>query len=143
MGTIAGGRPYDARKVNAVIGGVPLSGFADGDFITFTPSADISAALVGSTGDVGVAVLADRTATIAFNILQGSRAVRRALEQYETEWRELGISRPILIRDTSTGETITIAQAWPQTPPPSTFGAEHGSREYIWMCADYVRVTGA
>lgn len=141
MGTIAGGRPYDARKVNAVIGGSPITGFADGDFITFTPSADISAALVGSTGDVGVAVLADRTASISFNILQGSRAVRQQMERFETEWRELGISQPILIRDTSTGETITIAQAWPMTPPASPFGAEHGAREYVWMCADYVRST--
>lgn len=141
MGTIAGGRPYDARKVNAVIGGVPMTGFADGDFITFTPSADISAALVGSTGDVGVAVLADRTASISFNILQGSRAVRQQLESFEQQWRDFGISQPILIRDTSTGETITIAQAWPMTPPASTFGAEHGTREHVWMCADYVRTT--
>lgn len=141
MGTIAGGRPYDARKVAVVIGGQPISGFADGDFVTFTPSADISAALVGSTGDVGVAVLADRTASITFNILQGSREVRRLFEQFEQAWRDFGTVQPILIRDISTGETITIAQAWPMTPPASAFGAEHQAREYVWMCADYVRAT--
>ena len=71
MGQIAGGRAYNAREVYVVLGGQPITGFADGDFVGFTPSADDSAMVVGSTGDVGLAALNDRTGVFVFGLLHG------------------------------------------------------------------------
>jgi hypothetical protein len=139
MGQIAGGRAYNAREVYVVLGGQPITGFADGDFVGFTPSADDSAMVVGSTGDVGLAVLNDRTGVFVFGLLQGSRASRIVMETAITTYRLTGVPIPILVRDISTGETVSAAECFPMTPPASTFGAEHGRRDYAWGCAEYTR----
>ena len=52
---------------------------------------------------------------------------------------DLGVPIPILVRDISTGETVSAAECFPMTPPASTFGAEHGRRDYAWGCAEYTR----
>ncbi len=142
MAGIAGGREYNLKRVAVVCNGVPLSGGADGDFITVTPNAQTYNAVAGAGGEVGLSRTNDDTHTIAFNIWQGSRVNRLLIEQAIARQKELGYSPAtairISIKDLNTGEHLIADRCWIQQEPTRAFGADQQGREYTFGCDELV-----
>lgn len=144
MAGIAGDRAYDLKQVAVIFNGLPLSGAADGDFVTVTPAGQTYNSTVGAGGEVGLSATNNRMATIAFNIWQGSRANRTILEQAIARQRDAGYSPltniRISIKDLSTGEHLIADRCWIQQEPTRAFGADQQGREYTFATDNLVIV---
>lgn len=63
---------YSADEVTIVFAGRPLTGKADGNFVSIEPGADSMTKYVGAGGDVAFAFNADKSATVTVTIMQTS-----------------------------------------------------------------------
>ncbi|MGP1567979.1 MAG: phage structural protein [Peptoanaerobacter stomatis] len=67
---------YDPLKVNLVIKGVAITGFADGTMIEIEKNEDAIMPYVGTQGEVSIAENADKTGTIKVTLQQTSPSVQ-------------------------------------------------------------------
>lgn len=123
---------YDPTKVIVSIGGVTVTGWTDGDFITARRSSDSYTKKVGADGEVSRAKNADRTGEIELKLSQTSKANDELSALFNLQL--LGGSDttfPIGIADLSGRTVLAAAQCWLRTAPELTFGMEVGER--VWM----------
>jgi len=67
-------KTYDPKKVVVTFGGVPITGWADGDMIEVSPNdADGFKKQVGADGEVGRSMSSDNTHSVDFNLMQTSQ----------------------------------------------------------------------
>lgn len=131
-------RTYSPLAVAVLFNSLPLSGFADGDFITFTPSANVFDTTVGTKGEYAPAYNADRGGTITFRLFAGNRSAIALVETLIRQQEAVGPTNAPLtltISDASTGERLTAIGCYVETPPTRAFGAAHPVREYTFRCA--------
>jgi hypothetical protein len=117
---------YDPQKVQVIVGAAPISGFADGTFLTVEQEGDDFTTTVGADGEVTRTRNAARNATMALTLKSTSlaNAILSGLRASEAVF-------PILIKD---GANIVAAgEGWIQKPPAFERGDEAGDHE--WMLA--------
>lgn len=130
---------YDPTKMVVTVGGVIVSGFADGDFITAKRDEDLYMKRVGADGHVARARNANKAGTIEIKLLQTSPAVNElaALVALDNFLFDGDILLPIAIVNPGTGaEVVATTQAWLKTPPEMVFGKEVSDRTFVFDCAD-------
>lgn len=140
--SLIGNGAYSLRRVAVTINGVPLSGAADGDFVTITPNANVHDKTPGARGEYAVSATNDRGATITFNVFQGSTVNRNVLETVARQQRDLGLGPATLavieVTDLETGEEITCPRCWIETLPTRNFGQQQQGREYVFATDEYI-----
>lgn len=65
-------KTYDAKYVIVIFNGVPITGFADGTFISVAPSSDLYTKVVGADGNVSRSRSNDDTAEVTITLAQTS-----------------------------------------------------------------------
>jgi len=130
---------YDPSKLTVIVGGVIVTGFSDGDFITAKRDEDLYMKRVGADGHVARARNGNKSGTIEIKLLQSSPAVTElsALVALDNFLFDGDILIPISIVSPGDGaELVGATQAWLKTPPEMVFGKEVGERSFVFDCAD-------
>lgn len=130
---------YDPSKLTVIAGGVIVTGFTDGDFITAKRDEDLYMKRVGADGHVARARNGNKSGTIEIKLLQSSPAVNElaALVALDNFLFDGDILIPISVVNPGDGAELVVAtQAWLKTPPEMVFGKEVGERSFIFDCAD-------
>ncbi|CAB4197767.1 Bacteriophage rv5, Orf52 [uncultured Caudovirales phage] len=130
---------YDPSKLTVIVGGVIVTGFTDGDFITAKRDEDLYMKRVGADGHVARARNGNKSGTIEIKLLQSSPAVNEiaALVALDNFLYDGDILIPISVVNPGDGAELVVAtQAWLKTPPEMVFGKEVGERSFVFDCAD-------
>ena len=130
---------YDPTKLVVIVGGVIVSGFIDGDFITAKRDEDLYMKRVGADGHVARARNGNKSGSIEITLLQSSPAVNEiaALVALDNFFYDGDILIPISILSPGTNaELVVSTQSWLKTPPEMVFAKEVSDRKFIFDCAD-------
>jgi len=124
-------KTFDLTEVNMMVGTLPISGFQDGDAMTWEPAEDLYNMVSGADGEVARSRTNNKSGTLTFNLLYSSDA-NAVFQQMldDDENNNTGI-RTILIEDLRGGFRLVAGQAWVQAQPPVTFSKEMGTREWV------------
>ena len=130
---------YDPTKLTVIVGGVIVSGFTDGDYITAKRDEDLYTKRVGADGHVARSRNGNKSGTIEIKLLQGSPAVSElsALVALDNFFFDGDILIPISIVSPGDGaELVSSSQSWLKTAPEMVFGKEVSERSFVFDCAD-------
>jgi hypothetical protein len=137
-------RTYNPSRVVVVVGGFPVSGFADGAFVDIVMPSDGITSQVGADGEIARAINSDRRCTVTITLQQTSPANDFLSVLFNTDILTCGATMvPVLIQDLC-GETIFMAsQAWVVKMPDTQFSKEVTTRAWQLMTgAPAVHVVG-
>lgn len=136
-------RTYDPAQVIITVGGIPMSGFADGTFLlvdrdenafTKVTGADGTSTRVKSNNRSGTMTLTLKQSSPSNDILSGFAAL--------DEISNAGVV-PVLIKDLSGNSLFFSATGWVQKFPASEFGKEINNREWILDLVDVDMFVGS
>ena len=132
---MAGVHTYAADAVQIVVGGVPISGLADGTFVSISRDEQAYNKVTGADGSTSRARTGNRSGNITITLQQTSPS-NDVLSGFmlADEAGDEGVV-PVLIKDTG-GSTLCYASAaWVQQAPDQEFGKEISEREWTLDCA--------
>lgn len=129
-------RTFDFKKVSMIVGGIPITGFADGTGIMVSLASDAYTKVSGADGVVSRAKSNDYSGEITITLSQTSPA-----NDYLTtialadELSGAGVV-PVSITDNGGTTKIASAFAWIRKKPDVEFGKEISDREWVLDCAE-------
>lgn len=136
-------RTYDPKGISIIAGGVELSGFPDGEFLT-VERADVAFRKVsGADGFTSRAKTNDRSGTARLRLKQTSpsNAVLSAFAQLD-ERTGRGVF-PFIVRDRNSEATLVFAAAaWVEQLPEMTYSKDIEEREWLIALADVDEFVG-
>ena len=129
-------RTYDPKLVILTVGGIPLSGYADGTFISIERSSETFTKISGADGFVSRAKSNDRSGALTVTLAQTSPAndILQAIARQD-ELTNTGVV-PVMCKDLSGRSTFFSANGWIQKPPTAEFSKEVSNREWVIDLAD-------
>lgn len=135
-------RTYDPKKVVVTVGGVPLSGFADGTFITAARENDAFSKVSGADGIVSRAKSNDKSGSITITLAQTSPANDYlSMLAKRDEETNTGVV-PVMVKDFSGRSRYISGFAWVRKQPDGEFGKEISDREWVLDVAHMELFTG-
>lgn len=121
---------YDPADVSVIFDGVPMSGFAEGTFVSIASDADQWTKEVGSDGHVSRTKANNRTATMTLTLMQGSPSNDVLSGYYAADQLDNSGVVQVMVKDNS-GRTRVFSEAgWIQKIPDVEFSNEESSREW-------------
>lgn len=128
---------FDPKEVAVVAAGMPLTGFADGTFVTCGRVEDIYTESVGAQGNVTRNRNRDPRGEIRVT-LKGESPSNLVLQELALSSGTFPV-QVLRIGSTYARQTFLAGgtEAWLQTNPGRDFGEEETNREYIFRIADY------
>jgi len=138
---------YDPAQISLVAVGIPVSGFAEGTFVTVERNADSFNLTVGSDGDSCRARSNNKSGRITFTLLQSSLTNQLLsaavnLDEISPSGDAIG---PSQIKDNSstTATTLVFAEkSWIVKPANVEYSNEVTTREWIVETDDLVMNVG-
>lgn len=129
-------RTFDPKSVIVTIGGVPMSGYADGTFLEITADTQQWTKVIGADGFTTRVKSNDYGGVMTLTLSQSSPSndVLSALLNVD-KLSNAGVV-PILIKDLSGTTVMFSASGWIQQFPDVTFGNEINNRAWILDLAD-------
>lgn len=129
-------RSYDPKNVLVSIGGVPMSGFADGTFLEVSRDENAFTKVTGADGFTSRVKSNNRGGLMTLTLLETSPS-NDVLSAYAAldEISGTGIV-PVLIKDVSGTSLYFSATGWVQKLPDSTFGKDINNRAWTLDLAD-------
>ena len=129
-------KSYDPKDVVVTIGGIPMSGFADGTFVNVNRLNDAFTSVSGADGEVSRAKSNDKRGEMTLTLAQTSLSndVLSGIAQLD-ERLNRGVV-PIAIKDLSGTSTWFSGSGWIRKLPDSEFGKEIANREWVLDLAD-------
>ena len=110
-----GVKTYDPSNVQVIMGGVPMSGFADGTFISIAFDEDQYTKTVGADGEVSRSKSNNNTATVSLTLKQTSSSNDALSALYQADRLSNGGVVPFMVKEIGSGRTLCFAQsAWVQ-----------------------------
>ncbi len=137
-------KTYDPNDVSLVAFGIPITGFADGTFISIEYNEDDFSLQVGTDGDACRSKSSNRSARMTITLGQWSLAndllsAVHAADILTPSGDGIG---PFLMKDNS-GTTLAAAEkCWIAKLPTQTYGREAESREWVLETAALVSHVG-
>ena len=125
-------RIYDANQVQVSFSGVPVQGYADGDFLTITTESDAFSSKAGTLGDVARSKTNDRRATIEIILMQTSPTNDLFSAIHVADLNSPGGAGvgAFLVVDLNGTSLYAAGNAWIKRSPDPTFGRESGERTW-------------
>ena len=122
---------YDPMKVSVLINYVPVTGFADGTFVSITRNNQTWTTVSGASGEVVRSKTNDKTGIIEITLMQSS-AFNATLKGYMLADEATNAGKfTIQIIDNNTGkEIIGATEGWCQQPPQIEYGKEQSERQW-------------
>jgi len=136
-------KTYDPSEVALIFAGFPISGFADGTFVSVDQNEDSFNLVVGTDGEGARAKSNNRSATITFTLLQTSASNAFLAAQHNIDIRSPngdGIGS-LLVQDNSGLSLYSADKSWVRKPPVAEFGREVGSREWTIETHELTNIT--
>jgi hypothetical protein len=131
----AGVYSYASDEVQIIVGGVPMSGLADGTFVSISRDEQAFTKVTGADGSTSRSKSANRAGSITITLKQTSPA-NDVLSGFmiADEQSNNGVV-PVMVKDTG-GRTLHYASAaWVQKMPDQDFSKEISNREWVMDCA--------
>lgn len=138
-----GVKTYDPNDVQIIMGGVPITGFADGTFINIAHDEDAYTKTVGADGEVSRARSNNRSATVTLTLKQTS-ASNDALSGFYAadELSNAGVV-PLMVKEIGSGRTLVFAQAaWVQKVPDVGYSKDVEDRAWTIATAQLKTFVG-
>ena len=126
-------RTYDPSQVTIVFAGIPISGFADGTFVSVEQNEDSFTLQVGTDGEGTRSKTNNRSGRVTLTLMQSSAAndALAAVHSLDVLSPSGDGIFPLLIKDNSGRSLFGADTAWIVKPPTGEFGREVTSREWI------------
>lgn len=124
-------KTYDPKQVQIIVGGIPLSGFADGSFVTVARAEDAWTMTVGADGEGTRSKSNNKSGTITVVLMQSSQS-----NQYLSnlvladEINNAGLV-PTMVKDGSGSSLYMAEQSYVKKAPDSDFAKVAGTRTYV------------
>lgn len=126
-----GVKTYDPNNVQVIMGGVPITGFADGTFISVAFDEDLYTKTVGADGEVSRAKSNNQSATVALTLKQTSGSNDELSAFYQADQVSDSGVVPLMIKEIGSGRTLVFAQAaWVQKLPDVAYSKEVEDRNW-------------
>lgn len=133
---------YDFKQVAVIVGGVPITGFADGSSVTVEFDEQQFTKTTGSDGLTTRTKSNNYAGTVSITLQQSSRSNDALNALWQADRNSNAGVVPILIKDNS-GRTLWAAQhAWVQQMPSQEFGKELSDREWVLDCDELTGTAG-
>ena len=133
---------YSPKRVELIIGGVPLRGYADGTFINIERTSDAFTTNVGADGEVSRTHSADKTGKITITLQQTSDSNDFLSGLVNADEISLLGQVPVLLKDTN-GRTLAESPfGWVDKVASSEFAAELSDREWVISCSELILFVG-
>ena len=128
---------YAAEKVVVTVGGVIITGFADGDFITAKYDEDRYIKKIGADGEVGRSRTASRAGTIEIVVSATSKANDELSALFNfAQIGGIDPPVPIAVADLSGRALCLASKAWVKTAPDMKFSKEIAENTWVMDAAD-------
>lgn len=129
-------RTYDPSQVVVTVGGVQLSGFADGTAVNIMRSNDAYTKVTGTDGITSRAKSSDKSGELTVTLAQTSPSndVLSGIAQAD-ELTNAGVV-PVIVKDISGRSVYFSGNGWIRKIPDSAFGKEIDNREWVLDLAD-------
>ena len=126
-------KTYNPAKFLCIIGGIPMSGFADGTFVNVESVTDGITSQSGADGEIARAISADVRHRVTLTLQQTS-ASNDVLSNFHKADRLSGggVLLPILLEDLTGRTVFAVAQSWIVKSPARGFGKDVGTREWLF-----------
>lgn len=126
-------KSYDLKNVIFTVGGVPISGFADGDAVEISDLADVWEAAKGADGEYTRSKVNDEGGTITFNLKYTSDLNEYFNELLEADKNGKGVVAIQIIDRLGSTEVFAPA-CWIKSRPPIAFGRAAGDNVWVFEC---------
>lgn len=128
---------YSSRDVKIAWTGFPLTGLAEGSFVTITPAEDILQASVGSDGMAEVSYSPNTTGTVTVSFQQGSESARLLAASVNLSTPVVG---DLTIVDPSGSIFVQCRGARLMSRPEITRGVNAGdnTNDWTWWCENLI-----
>lgn len=125
---------YSAEEVAVIVGGVRITGYADGTFITVRRDEQAYNKVTGADGKTSRARTANRSGQVEM-VLQQTSPGNDVLSglMLADEAGDQGVV-PVLVKDGSGNTRHFAASAWVQQKPDEAFGKQIENRTWIIDC---------
>jgi len=129
-------KTYDPKQVQLIIGGAPIGGFADGEFISVERDEDTFTKVAGADGEVSRSKSNNKMGELTVTLLQtsASNAILSAF-MLADELSNSGVI-PIFIKDSLGTTTLFSAEGWVKKPPAVSYDKELTDREWTFDLAN-------
>lgn len=136
-------RIYDSNQVQVAFAGVPVQGYADGDFLTINHEADAFSDVVGTDGQVSRSKTNDRRATVEIILMSTSPTNDLFSAIYKADLEAPGGAGvgSFLVTDLN-GTSLYTGQGWIMRAPDVTYGREANERTWTLRIDSLVEFTG-
>ena len=130
-------KTYDPKDVSVIVGGFPMTGFADGEFITVERSNNTFEKATGADGETTRVKQNDKSGEMTLTLMQTSQS-NNILTTFAIadEEANAGIV-PVLIKEGNSGTILESAFAWIRKPAAVSYGKDVSTREWVFDMADY------
>ena len=126
-----GQKTYDAKNISMIVGTKPITGLADGSYLTVRRNEDAWTLQIGADGEGVRSKSNNRSGQFEFNLLQGSDQNDFLSELALADEISNGGVVPILVKDNLGNSLYAAESAWIKKVPDSEFAKENGSRTWI------------
>ncbi len=125
-------KTYDSSQVNIIVGGIPVTGKADGTFLSINSPTERYTKTVGADGEVSRVKTNDNTSEIVITLLQTSLTNNYfSTLLLADRLTNTGVVS-IQITDLSGSELHFWESCWIRQPPDSEFSKEIGERAWTF-----------
>lgn len=137
-------RIYDSNQVQVAFAGVPVQGYADGDFLSISYETDAFSDVVGTDGDVSRSKTNDRRATVEITLMSTSPTNDLLSAIHLADLNTAGGAGvgALLITDLNGTSLFTCGNAWIAKAPDVTYGREANERTWMLRCDKLIAFTG-
>jgi hypothetical protein len=135
---------YDPDQIRVNLAGLPLSGWADGEFVRIERESDAFDDVVGTDGEVTRSKTNDHRATVTLRLMQSSDSNDLLSSLYNLDRNSpngAGVG-PLLIRDAGGRSLFVAEKAWIRRPPDVVFDRTATEREWVIRCANLIETHG-
>lgn len=125
-------RVYDSNQVQIAFSGVPVQGYADGDFLTITKESDAFSSVVGTDGEVSRSKTNDRRATVEIILMSTSPTndILSAIHVADINAPGGAGVGSFLVTDLGGTSLYAAGNAWIKRSPDVTYGREPNERTW-------------
>jgi hypothetical protein len=135
-------KTYSPQSVRIAWAGVPITGYADGEFVTITPNSDLTDEVVGAAGDVALTKIANYTAMVTVTLLQNAESNLYLSNIYAAQQRADDIVRENLTIVDPSGSTLyECRDAHLKTAAPVTLSDGQNAKTWTWFVSNMIPVS--
>ena len=124
-------KTYDPNQVQVIVGGFPMSGFADGTFVTVEKNEDAWALQMGTDGEGTRSKSNNESGRVIITLMQSSESNDILNGFAESDRLSNSGLVPVMVKDSLGSALHAAEQAWIVKKPASEYAREAGPREWI------------